>query len=72
LLECRSISDEHKLKAQVNDIMWSPITSSCFALVADDGRIEIWDLKIDPLAPVKIKFDEERCPKTIVRFLVMG
>jgi len=59
--------------------MWSPITSSCFASVADDGRIEIWDLKDDPLAPVKIHFDvanaEERtpentAPKTIVRFLV--
>lgn len=71
-MDCRSISDENKLKAQVNDIMWSPITSSCFALVADDGRIEIWDLKIEPLEPVKIHFDEDRSPKTIVRFLVMG
>jgi len=33
------------LKQQVNDIEWSPHTSSVFAMVAEDGRLEIWDLK---------------------------
>lgn len=61
----------------MNDIAWSPITSSCFASVANDGRIEIWDLKINNLAPVVTYFDKEpdsdkldNTPKTIVRFNV--
>jgi hypothetical protein len=29
-----------------------------FASVANDGRIEIWDLKIDPLAPRQTWFDK--------------
>ena len=40
------------LKQQVNDICWAPLTSSVFASVANDGRIEIWDLAINPLAPL--------------------
>lgn len=82
LLTCHVITKDvpgtpnAKLKAQVNDIMWSPITSSCFASVADDGRIEIWDLKLDPINPRKILFDDDdrsKCvAKTVVRFLVQG
>jgi WD40 repeat protein len=58
----------------VNDICWSPNTSSCFASVANDGRIEIWDLKVNNLNPVKTHFDkledgsEDKTPKTVVRF----
>lgn len=54
--------------------MWNPNTASSFASVANDGRIEIWDLKIDPLAPVVTHFDKDangndiKTPKTIVRF----
>lgn len=33
------------IKEQVNDVEWSPFTSSLFAMVAEDGRIELWDLK---------------------------
>jgi len=39
------------LKEQVNDVVWSPNTSSVFASVANDGRIEIWDLFKDNLQP---------------------
>jgi hypothetical protein len=46
-----------------------------FASVANDGRIEIWDLKRDPLAPLLIHFDKDaatgnevKTPKTVVRF----
>lgn len=62
------------LKEQVNDICWSPHTSSVFASVANDGRIEVWDLKRDPLQPLLTHFDKDvegnevKVPKTIVRF----
>lgn len=45
-----------------------------FASVANDGRIEIWDLKKDNLAPVKTYFDKDgdgkeiNTAKTVVRF----
>ena len=50
-----------------------------FASVANDGRIEIWDLKIDPLAPRQTWFDKggekkeivykgKEYAKTVVRF----
>jgi WD40 repeat protein len=62
------------LKTQVNDIVWSPHTSSVFSSVTNDGRIEIWDLAKTDLAPVKTYFDQDsegnniNTPKTIVRF----
>ena len=74
-LVCHQISN-NALKAQVNDIQWSPNTSSCFASVANDGRIEIWDLFTEPLNPVVTYFDPDdngepiKTPKTIVRFSV--
>lgn len=46
------------LQEQVNDIQWSPHTSSVFASVANDGRIEIWDLYEDPLEPMKLWYDK--------------
>ena len=64
----------YPLKSQVNDIEWSPYTSSRFASVTNDGRIEIWDLYEDPLNPLITHFDEGpdkepiKTPKTIVRF----
>lgn len=70
-LTCHQIET---LKEQVNDINWSPMTSSVFASVANDGRIEIWDLKRDVLAPVLTHFDKDaqgnelHIPKTAVRF----
>jgi len=70
-LTCHQIET---LKQQVNDIYWSPNTSSVFASVANDGRIEIWDLKKDNLAPVKTYFDKDsdgkeiNTAKTVVRF----
>ncbi len=52
-LVCHEMSN----KEQVNDVQWSPHTSSVFASVTNDGRIEIWDLKKDNLAPLIIHFD---------------
>lgn len=60
VLICQQVSGDYPLKAQVNDIAWSPNTSSAFASVADDGRVEIWDLKINPLAPVVTHFDTDK------------
>jgi WD40 repeat protein len=48
---------EDQLKMQVNDISWSPKTSSVFASVAEDGRVEIWDLYRNNLAPMICYFD---------------
>lgn len=49
-----------------------------FASVANDGRIEIWDLYVNPLKPLKTWFDKDpkdatnmtemHIPKTVVRF----
>ena len=50
-LVCHQLSGDHPLQAQVNDICWSPQTSSVFGSVANDGRIEVWDLKRDVLQP---------------------
>ena len=70
---CHQIAGE-VLRDQVNDIEWSPSTSSCFASVTNDGRVEVWDLKIDNLGPIITYFDEDEdgkrvhTPKTIVKF----
>jgi WD40 repeat protein len=62
------------LKEQVNDVVWSTNTSSVFASVANDGRIEIWDLYRDNLGPCLTHFDKNsdgeniNIPKTVVRF----
>jgi len=54
--------------------MWSPHTSSVFASVANDGRVEIWDLFKDNLGPQLTHFDKNSegdpitIPKTVVRF----
>jgi WD40 repeat protein len=45
-----------KMTYQVNDIEWSPYTSTIFGSVCDDGRVEIWDLArgtIDPIITMK-------------------
>ena len=64
----------------MNDIQWSPITSTVFASVANDGRVEIWDIKLDPLNPLVTHFDSfgkkgeeviDNTPKTIVQFSEM-
>ena len=55
---------------------WHQSLSSCFASVANDGRVEIWDLASpsSSLGPVVTHFDkledgtEDKTPKTIVRF----
>ena len=39
------------LMDQINDIEWSPNTSSIFALVANDGRVELWNC-VEPLQPM--------------------
>ena len=70
---CHQINN-FNLREQVNDIEWSPQTSSVFASVANDGRIEIWDLFKDNLQPQLTHFDKTsegetiNTPKTIVRF----
>ena len=72
-LTCQVQSGDHILQSQVNDICWSPLTSSVFGSVTNDGRIEIWDLKRDTLQPQLIHFDgpadaKDATPKTVIRF----
>ncbi len=70
-LICHKIEN---LSQQVNDICWSPNTSSVFASVANDGRIEIWDLKRDSLGSQIEHWDKNEegelvtVPKTVVKF----
>lgn len=58
----------------MNDVVWSPHTSSVFASVANDGRVEIWDLYKDNLGPQLTYFDKNsdgevlNTPKTVIRF----
>ena len=40
------------LRCAVNDVAWSPTSSTLFALAADDGRVEFWDLERSVLDPV--------------------
>ncbi len=64
LMTCHSMN----LKHQINDVEWSPYTSTIFGCVADDGRIEIWDLAkltIDPVAEYK---SEKEIPKKSIKF----
>ena len=72
-LTCHQLSGDNILQSQVNDICWSPLTSSVFGSVANDGRIEIWDLKRDTLQPQLTYFDggegeKDETPKTIIEF----
>ena len=54
------------------DIEWSPNTSTVFASVCKDGRLELWDLEknnmLDPVAFIKPKDGEIFPEKTMVKF----
>ena len=68
LINCYSKNLTH----QVNDIEWSPFTSTIFGCVADDGRIEIWDLAQQTIDPV-IRWKPEESskiniPKKCIKF----
>ena len=57
------------LTDSVNDIEWSPHTSTIFASVCDDGRIEIWDLAVSNINPIFVRKSETREPsRSVVRF----
>jgi len=60
--------DIQSLKDQVNDIEWSPDTSTVFASVANDGRVEIWDLSQDVLVPKLTYFDKNADGEVITIF----
>ena len=57
---------------EVLDTEWSPNSSTLFASVCKDGRLEMWDLcknnMLDPFATVKPKDGEIWAAKTMVRF----
>ena len=57
----------NELSHQVNDIEWSGDTSTVFADVADDGRIEIWDLARSAIQPIIINI-EDKAPKKSIKF----
>jgi len=62
---CHSID----LMDSVNDIEWSPHSSTIFSSVADDGRIEVWNLASSIHNPV-ITYKEatNQASRTMVRF----
>lgn len=55
------------LAHQVNDIEWSNDTSTIFGCVADDGRIEIWDLARRAIQPIIID-TKDPVPKKSIKF----
>ena len=65
LFSCRS----QDLNDAVNDIEWSPHSSTIFSCVCDDGRVELWDLEATNLEPIITKKGEgRRDPGTMVKF----
>lgn len=60
----------HSLDLQdaVNDITWSPQSSTMFSLVANDGRIEVWDLATSNITPTVVHRTDDPTPRTMVRF----
>ena len=61
----------NELTHQVNDIEWSYDTSTVFGDVADDGRIEIWDLARSAIQPIIINTDD-KAPKKSIKFSDAG
>ena len=65
LFSCRS----QDLCDSVNDIEWSPHSSTIFSCVCDDGRVEIWDLSKSKTVPIITKKSKTRGdPGTMVKF----
>lgn len=65
LFACRS----QDLYDAVNDVEWSPHSSTIFSNVCDDGRVEIWDLDVSNISPIITRKPENRGdPSTMVRF----
>jgi len=67
VLNCHSIGLTH----QVNDVEWSPFTSTIFGSVADDGRIEIWDLSqqsIDPIITYRATDEKAGVSRKSIKF----
>ena len=48
MMTCKSMN----LTQQINDIEWSPFTSTIFGCVVDDGYVEIWDLAKQSIDPI--------------------
>lgn len=63
LMTCHSMKMSH----QVNDIEWSPFTSTIFGSVCDDGRIEIWDLAHQTIDPIIMWKTEEPSKMNVPR-----
>ena len=57
----------NELVHQINDIEWSDDTSTVFGDVADDGRIEIWDLARSAIQPIIVNTDDFM-PKKSIKF----
>jgi WD40 repeat protein len=63
LLTCKSMNRS----SQINDIEWSPFTSTIFGCVVDDGTIEIWDLAKQTIDPI-ISINLNGVPKKTIKF----
>ena len=61
----------NELCHQINDIEWSNDTSTVFGCVADDGRIEIWNLAKKAIQPIIIE-DVGTVPKKSIKFSFGG
>jgi WD40 repeat protein len=64
-----SVLQSVDLTNAVNDIQWSHLNATAFAAVADDGRVELWDLALRPLDPLVVWIPgEQKVARTCVRF----
>ncbi|CAD8164655.1 unnamed protein product [Paramecium pentaurelia] len=63
---------QQNLQDEVLDFEWSPYTSTLFASVCKDGRLELWDLTknnmLDPFATLMPQDQQIWAAKTMVRF----
>ena len=59
---------------EVQDIEWHPSSSTVFASVCKDGRLELWDFEknnmLDPFAYIKPQENEILPCKTVVKFAI--
>ena len=65
-----SVLQSIDLSDAVNDVEWSHLNATAFAAVADDGRVELWDLTLRPLDPIIVHFPSHQphVARTCVRF----
>ena len=56
---------------EVIDVQWCPFSSTTFAIISKDGRVELWDIKkknFDPVFLLKNEQGQEFIRRTCIYF----